>query len=112
MLEDCLCYLTCHDYPSLVEGESHSILLLQSIYLFGKVKLIRVTILLLEYHIFYDYIFHELVFLPYENDNSLNRHCIIELKSESKLINVDNLLYCLHFLNGTLYLIIFLFLQA
>ena len=23
-----LCYLTCHDYPSLVEGESHGILLL------------------------------------------------------------------------------------
>ena len=24
----CVCYLTCHDYPSLVEGESHGILLL------------------------------------------------------------------------------------
>ena len=27
-LDDCVCYLTRHDYPSLVEGESHGILLL------------------------------------------------------------------------------------
>ena len=26
----CLCYLTWHDYPFLVEGESHGILLLSS----------------------------------------------------------------------------------
>ena len=25
-LDDCVCYLTRHDYPSLVEGESHGIL--------------------------------------------------------------------------------------
>ena len=28
ILDDCVCYLTWHDYPSLVEGESHGVLLL------------------------------------------------------------------------------------
>ena len=31
MLDDCVCYLTRHDYPSLVVGESHGILLFFSI---------------------------------------------------------------------------------
>ena len=28
MFDDCVCYLTSHDYPSLVEGKNHGILLL------------------------------------------------------------------------------------
>ena len=27
MMTVCVCYLTCHDYPSFVQGESHGILL-------------------------------------------------------------------------------------
>ena len=29
MFDDCVCYLTSHDYPSSVEGKSHGILLYQ-----------------------------------------------------------------------------------
>ena len=38
MFDDCVCvcYLTCHDYPSLVEGESHGILLLMEILIFRR----------------------------------------------------------------------------
>ena len=43
-VDDCVCYLTRHDYPSLVEGETHGILLLVSELNDGSILVIKLVV--------------------------------------------------------------------